>query len=115
MPAPPTIRSTVERTRRNENLGTFAERFPILFESSSRRQKAAKILAVLHHSFGENLERSTILEVGSSTGIMAFEFARVCGRVVAFDLDAVALRAGAEYARNDDQIARKISFLDLAS
>ena len=107
----PSSTPEVGRTRRNEGLGTFAERFPILFESTGRKQKAAKILAVLRHFAGLEVERSTILEVGSSTGIMAGAFARVCARVVAFDLDCVALRSGADRARSDRRISAKMSFV----
>lgn len=99
------------RTRRNERFGTFAERFPVLFESRGRIQKAAKILAVLDRFPGVDAAQSTLLEVGASTGIMAGEFARACHRVVAFDMDHVALRAGAERAQQDIHLADRMSFL----
>jgi len=99
------------RTRRNEHHGTFAERFPILFESTGRIQKAAKILAVLDHFPDVNVKQSVLLEVGASTGIMAGEFARVCRRVVAFDMDHVALRAGADRARESFHPVDRMSFL----
>jgi SAM-dependent methyltransferase len=111
MPVSAPAKQTVGRTRRNEGLGTFAERFPILFESAGRLHKAAKITAVLRHFLGGALDESSILEVGASTGIMAAEFARVCRRVVAFDVDAVALRAGAHRAGDDPEIADKMTFL----
>lgn len=103
--------STVGRTRSNEELGTFSERFPVLYEPTGRLHKAAKILAVLHRQLGAAVEEATLLEVGSSTCIMAAAFARVCRRVVAFDLDHVALRAGVELARDDSDISGKMEFL----
>ncbi len=101
----------VGRTRCNEELGAFSERFPVLFEPAGRRHKAAKILAVLRRQLGAALDDATMLEVGSSTCIMAAEFARVCRRVVAFDTDPVALRAGVELAQNDGDVAEKMGFL----
>jgi len=101
----------VDRTRRNEDLGTFAERFPILFEPTGRLQKAAKIVAVLRHFSGAKIADATLLEVGASTGIMAAEFAGICRRVIACDVDVVALRAGAERVRPDGDRARKMSFV----
>jgi SAM-dependent methyltransferase len=101
----------VGRTRCNEGLGTFSERFPVLFQSAGRRHKAAKILAVLRRQLGPALDHATMLEVGSSTCIMAAEFARVCRRVVAFDTDPVALRAGVELAQNDGDVTEKMEFL----
>lgn len=106
-PSPP----QVDRTRRNEDRGTFAERFPILFEPTGRLQKAAKIVAVLRHFSGATIADATLLEVGASTGIMAAEFARVCRRVIACDVDAVALRAGAKRVETNDELTRKMSFV----
>ncbi len=98
----------VGRTRRNEDQGTFVERFPILFEPAGRIQKAAKIIAVLRDFLGEQLQDSTLLEVGSSTGIMAGEFAHVVRQVIAFDMDHVALRAGAARAAADPVAAPRM-------
>jgi SAM-dependent methyltransferase len=99
------------RTRCNDSLGTFAERFPVLFEPAGRLQKAAKIIAVLRRHPGVAVEEATLLEVGSSTCIMAAALARVCRRVVAFDTDQVALRAGVEYVASDHDLAQKMEFL----
>jgi SAM-dependent methyltransferase len=101
----------LDRTRRNEDLGTFAERFPILFEPAGRRQKAAKIVAVLQEHMSAALRQSTLLEVGSSTGIMTAVLAEACARVVAFDLDVVALRAGAASLRDRPDLLSRVSFL----
>jgi len=105
------VPKSLSRTRSNEVLGTFAERFPVLFEPTGRQRKAAKILAVLRQHLGRAIEDATLLEVGSSTGIMTAAFARICRRVVAFDTDHVALRAGADFVARDDDSARKVEFL----
>jgi len=89
--------SSIGRTRRNEDYGTFVERFPVLYEPGARQKKAAKIVAVLRDHFGEGLAKKTLLEVGSSTGIMTVEFARACEDIIAFDVDQVALRSGLEF------------------
>ncbi len=102
---------TTDRTRCNESLGTFSERFPILFEPAGRRRKAAKVLAVLRHRSGTALNDATLLEVGSSTCIMAAEFARECRRVIAFDTDHVALQAGVEFVSDDQDTIKKMEFL----
>ncbi len=95
----------------NEGLGTFAERFPILFEPAGRQRKAAKAIAVLQHHLGDRLRGAVLLEVGSSTCIMAAEFAKACREVIAFDIDPVALRAGYAYCRDIPNIADAMRFL----
>ena len=111
MPPVTTTSSALDRTRRNEKLGTFAERFPILFEPTGRLQKAAKIIAVLRDAYGDGLATATLLEVGASTGIMTAAFAEVCNRVVAFDLDRVALHAGAELTGGIPAAAQRVRLL----
>ncbi|MEW5701082.1 MAG: class I SAM-dependent methyltransferase [Candidatus Zixiibacteriota bacterium] len=90
---------TTAITRLNETEGTFSERFPILFEESGRREKAAKVIAVLSDFFGERTSQITVVDIGCSTGIMTRQFAAVFGRVIGLDTDAVGVEHGQKLAR----------------
>jgi len=58
----------------------------------SRRQKARKILAILRDALGENeLKRLSLLDIGSSTGIITTELASEFGHVVGVDIDESGL------------------------
>ncbi|MEW6015248.1 MAG: class I SAM-dependent methyltransferase [Candidatus Zixiibacteriota bacterium] len=91
--------TTAERTRMNENLGTFSERFPVLFDTAGREKKADKVIAVCRHFSFRPLHELTCLDLGSSTGIMTERFARHFGKVIAIDLDKVGLRSGMRNSR----------------
>ncbi|SYZ74166.1 putative Methyltransferase family protein [Candidatus Zixiibacteriota bacterium] len=89
-----------ERTRRNEIMGTFSERFPVLYDLEERQKKADKVLAVCRHFSPRPLSDLVCLDLGSSTGIMTACFARDFRRVVALDLDRVGLDAGRHNSRH---------------
>ncbi|HUU47110.1 MAG TPA: class I SAM-dependent methyltransferase [Acidobacteriota bacterium] len=88
-------------TRVNEATGTFSERFPILFDPTGRIAKAEKIIAVLRDYFGDAAADLTVLDIGSSTGIMTRRFADVFGCVIGIDTDRVGVAHGAEWAGAD--------------
>jgi ubiquinone/menaquinone biosynthesis C-methylase UbiE len=88
-----------ERTRINETMGTFSERFPVLHDSESRLKKADKVLAVCEHFSPRPLDELVCLDVGASTGIMTERFARHFKRVIALDVDRNGLRSGANNSR----------------
>ncbi|UCD17963.1 MAG: class I SAM-dependent methyltransferase [Candidatus Zixiibacteriota bacterium] len=85
-----------QRTRYNENMGTFSERFPVLYDEDERRKKANKVLAVCRHYSGQPLEKLVCLDLGASTGIMTEQFARHFKKVIAIDLDVVGLKSAKE-------------------
>jgi len=86
--------TTENRTRSNESMGTFSERFPILYESDSRLKKADKIIAVCRHFSRRPLEELVCLDLGASTGIMTERFAAHFKEVMALDMDLAGLRSG---------------------
>ena len=91
--------NTATRTRMNESLGTFSERFPVLFDAAGREKKAEKVVAVCRHFSFRPLHELTCLDLGSSTGIMTERFARYFGKVIAIDVDKVGLRSGMMQSR----------------
>jgi len=85
---------TKERTRLNESMGTFSERFPVLYEIDGRLKKADKTLAVCRHFSTRPLEELVCLDLGASTGIMTGRFAEHFRKVIALDVDRVGLLSG---------------------
>nr|MBN2278403.1 class I SAM-dependent methyltransferase [candidate division Zixibacteria bacterium] len=88
--------TVANRTRINENMGTFSERFPVLYETDGRLKKAAKVIAVCSHFSFRPLESLVCLDLGCSTGIMTGHFAEHFKKVVAIDLDRVGLESARE-------------------
>lgn len=86
-------------TRLNETEGTFSERFPVLFDEIGRREKAAKVIAVLSDYFGGRTAPITVVDIGCSTGIMTREFGQVFGRVIGLDTDHLGVAHGERLAR----------------
>jgi len=82
-----------QRTRMNEGMGTFSERFPVLYDEDERKKKADKVISVCRHFSDRPLEDLVCLDLGSSTGIMTRHFARHFKKVVAIDLDTVGLKS----------------------
>lgn len=91
--------SVSTRTRMNESMGTFSERFPVLYDIAAREQKADKVLAVCRHYSSRPLEELTCLDLGSSTGIMTDRFAANFRRVLAIDTDKRGLTFGQRNSR----------------
>lgn len=73
----------------------FSSLHESMFDVDSRRRKARTALRVLRHVLGEQVARSRLLNVGSSSGIMDAEFAGAFHEVVGIDIDEAAI----EHAR----------------
>ena len=82
------------RTRMNENMGAFSERFPVLYDIETRQKKADKVIAVCQHFSFRPLDELVCLDLGSSTGIMTERFAENFDRVIALDVDREGLKWG---------------------
>jgi len=96
------IMKTDERTRINESMGTFSERFPVLHDIDGRLKKADKTLAVCRHFSMRPLEELICLDLGASTGIMTERFAEHFKRVIALDVDRVGLDSGRQNSRRSN-------------
>ena len=63
-----------------------------MLDEQKRRQKAAKILAVLRHFLGrQDLSGLLVLDLGTSAGFIASELSRAGGHVIGLDIDAPGL------------------------
>jgi len=82
-----------QRTRMNESMGTFSERFPVLYDADERKKKADKVIAVCRHFSHRPLEELVCLDLGASTGIMTEHFARHFRKVIAIDVDIEGLKS----------------------
>ncbi len=91
--------TTVTRTRMNETMGTFSERFPVLYDIESRQKKADKVVAVCQHFSFRPLNDLVCLDLGSSTGIMTERFAENFRTIIALDVDTEGLKWGKENSR----------------
>jgi SAM-dependent methyltransferase len=91
------------RTRMNESIGSFSERFsPYLYDVDTRLKKADKVLAVCEHFSFRPLNELVCLDLGASTGIMTERFAENFKRVVALDIDRAGLQWGIKNCRLDN-------------
>ncbi len=77
-----------------EKEGTFSERFPVLYDTDQRYQKAAKVIAVCADYADRPLDQLVALDLGASTSIMTDFFAKHFKRIVALDVDHVGLHSG---------------------
>jgi SAM-dependent methyltransferase len=67
---------------------------PEMHNESSRRAKAAKILAVVRHFRGvADLNGATVVDVGCSTGFITDEFRRAGATAIGIDIDVPGLAA----------------------
>lgn len=86
----------------NEGMGTFSERFPVLFDADERTKKADKILAVCNHFSFKPLDQLICLDLGASTGIMTERLAENFKRVIALDVDRAGLAFGKHNSRAEN-------------
>jgi len=86
------------RTRLNDSLGSFSERFPVLYDIPEREKKADKVISVCRHFSFRPLSKLVCLDLGSSTGIMTDRFAQTFKEVVALDVDKMGLRSAKNYS-----------------
>lgn len=93
---------------REEQLG-YSELMGAMLDEQKRRQKAAKILAVVRHALGrEDLAGLTALDVGCSAGFIADELALAGASTIGVDIDEPGLERARERfgERVDFRLAR---------
>jgi 2-polyprenyl-3-methyl-5-hydroxy-6-metoxy-1,4-benzoquinol methylase len=76
-----------------------------VYDRQSRERKAQTMVVVLRDFLGSNLQSLSVLDVGSSTGIIANYFSRYFGKVIGIDIDKPAIK----YAR-DNFIKENLAF-----
>ena len=87
----------------NKYQNNFSEILPeAMFNREGREKKAKTMVAVLSDFLDSNLQTLSVLDVGSSTGIMANYLANYFGNVIGIDIDEKAIM----YAR--DNFIKKI-------
>ena len=92
---------TIRKYQRN-----FSEILPeAVFDRQRGEKKAKTMLAVLSDFLGSNFQSLSVLDVGSSTGIIANYLSRYFGTVIGIDIDAPAIK----YAR-ENFIKKNLSF-----
>lgn len=84
-----------------------------MYNQQQRRQKAAKILAVLSDALDVNLSRLAALDVGCSTGIMANHLAGHFAMMVGMDIDSEAVRFAVVHNDHDSAFFLASDALDL--
>jgi SAM-dependent methyltransferase len=76
----------------------FSKIFPAaMFDSQGREKKAKTMVAVLSDYLRSDLKSFSVLDIGSSTGIIANYLSKYFGKVVGIDIDEAAIK----YARNN--------------
>ena len=90
------------RTRQNESLGSFSQRFPVLYDIPQREKKADKVIAVCRHFSFRPLSELVCLDLGASTGIMTERFAQNFKKVIALDIDKIGLNWGKSYCHQNN-------------
>ena len=84
----------------------FSEILPeAMFDSQRREKKAKTMVAVLNDYFRTDLKSFSVLDIGSSTGIIANYLSKYFGKVIGIDIDAPAIK----YAR-DNFIKENLAF-----
>jgi 2-polyprenyl-3-methyl-5-hydroxy-6-metoxy-1,4-benzoquinol methylase len=89
--------------RENKYQYNYSEINPVsVYNRRGREQKAKTMLSVLQDFFGADLKPLTLLDVGSSTGIIANYLAMHFGKVVGIDIDQPAVEfATANFKRDN--------------
>lgn len=90
------------RTRQNESLGSFSQRFPVLYDIPQREKKADKVIAVCRHFSFRPLGELVCLDLGASTGIMTERFAQNFKKVIALDIDKIGLNSGKSHCSQNN-------------
>jgi len=84
-------------TKDREEQLDYSERMAAMLDESMRRQKAAKILAVVRHALGrQDLTGLRALDVGCSAGFIADEIARAGAVTAGVDIDEPGLARARE-------------------
>jgi ubiquinone/menaquinone biosynthesis C-methylase UbiE len=82
----------------------FSSKMPSMFDVASREQKAKTMVATLFDFFGPRkpLETQSVLDVGSSTGIIDHYLADHFKSVIGIDIDSAAVRhAGSTFSKSN--------------
>ncbi len=82
----------------------FSSQHRELYSFDEREQKARKIIAVLNDHFGGNLNNLTLLDVGSSTGIMTQLLSQHFLRTVGIDIDEEAVKFAKDKFESGDSL-----------
>lgn len=69
----------------------FAKKWPELYNRKSRIDRANKIIKTLEDHFGKSLKKLTVLDIGSSTGIIDSVLAKKFKKVLGIDKDKAAV------------------------
>jgi len=69
----------------------FSEQHTELYDRNAREQKANKILSVLKDYFGGPLDGFTLMDIGSSTGIMTHLLSKEFKHTIGIDIDEKAV------------------------
>lgn len=82
----------------SNNQPYFSAGLPGAVSNRQNREKKAKtMIAVLSDFLGSNFQSLSVLDIGTSTGIIANYLSKYFGKVIGIDIDAPAI----EYARNN--------------
>lgn len=60
----------------NEYQYNFSENYPELYDKDNRKEKALKTISILSDYIGP-LNSLKLLDIGSSTGIMTYEYSKI--------------------------------------
>ncbi|GAB4158322.1 MAG: hypothetical protein Fur003_2130 [Candidatus Dojkabacteria bacterium] len=71
-----------------------------VFDVAGRIKKAEKIIKILRNFYKEDLKNSTILDYGSSTGIIATHLSNEVALVKGIDIDKKAVEYARDYAKS---------------
>lgn len=71
---------------------SFAEEWPSMYNKMAREEKAGRIVKILQDYYGKTLKDLTLLDVGSSTGIMDNILANSFKTVIGTDVDTEAIK-----------------------
>lgn len=71
---------------------SFAKEWPSMYDQAVREEKAERIVKILKDYYGKNLKNLTLLDIGSSTGIMDNILARSFKKVIGTDVDTEAIK-----------------------
>ena len=96
--SPPQTTERVYQVKRTYQYG-FSDMNPAMYMAEGRQRKAMTMVAVLEDYFGNNLKKRSLLDVGSSTGIIDNVLADHVGHVTGIDIDTRAVH----YAGNTFQ------------
>jgi ubiquinone/menaquinone biosynthesis C-methylase UbiE len=68
----------------------FSENYPELYDKDNRKEKALKTISILSDYIGP-LNSLKLLDIGSSTGIMTYEYSKIFDTTVGIDIDENAV------------------------